>query len=632
MIDFEEINDRALSCLPELLTGLLPGGRINGNEFKCGDIAGNPGDSFSVNLTTCKWADFASDDKGGDPVSLVAAILGKSQGEAAKHLADLLGTTAPKAKKSKPVDHWQPAPTDTAPESIHHPTLGKPSATWAYRNKEGLITGYDCRFDSEGEKKQVLPLTRFRNTATSEKKWLWKAQPAPRPLYGLDQLAVRPEAPVTFWEGCKATDAGQELTPWAVAVTWPGGCGAVGLADYSTMAGRRVAIWPDADECGMIAAEAVAQHCLSAGATEVYIIDPPPGKADGWDAADALAEGWTVEQTSKWIQENKRAIVAAVKDEPKQRDSSVCSSLRDFLSLEIPAREPLLSPWLVKQSITMLYAWRGLGKSWLAMSTGYAVATGSPLLNWNAQGKSKVLYIDGELPAKTLQDRLALIVNSFDAEPLEDGFQILTPDLQPDGIMPNLSTPEGQAEIDKHANKADLIIVDNLSCLARSGKENEGESWLPIQAWALRHRAQGRSILFVHHSGKNGQQRGASRREDVLDVVIVLKRPEEYQANEGARFDLLFEKSRNLTGEDVTPLSVALQSADNRIEWKWSPAENAIVDRVTELIKDKASRKEIQEETGLTRHSLKRLVDKANISRPFADHITLPDARKGGAA
>jgi len=312
---------------------------------------------------------------------------------------------------------------------------------------------------------------------------------------------------------------------------------------------------------------------------------------------------------------------------------TVCTTLHNFLSLDIPVREPLLSPWLVKQSITMLYAWRGLGKSWLAMSVGYAVATGSELLSWKADGKGKVLYIDGELPAKTLQERLGMIVNSFDDEPLEDGFQILTPDLQPDGIMPNLSTPEGQAAIDQYANNADLIIVDNLSCLARSGKENEGESWLPIQAWALRHRAQGRSILFIHHSGKNGQQRGASRREDVLDVVIVLKRPEEYQANEGARFDLLFEKSRNLTGEDVTPLSVALQSnTEGKIYWKWSPAENAIADRISELIKDGATRRDIQEETGLSRFALKRMVDGANCTRDASERIILPDARKGGSS
>ena len=66
------------------------------------------------------------------------------------------------------------------------------------------------------------------------------------------------------------------------------------------------------------------------------------------------------------------------------------------------------------------------------------------------------------------------------------------------------------------------MILDNLSALCVSGKENEGESWLPVQRWALRLRQRGISVLFVHHAGKGGAQRGTSRREDLLDVVINL--------------------------------------------------------------------------------------------------------------
>jgi hypothetical protein len=227
---------------------------------------------------------------------------------------------------------------------------------------------------------------------------------------------------------------------------------------------------------------------------------------------------------------------------------------------------------------------------------------------------------------------MARIVSSYESVPLDDGFRLLTPDLQPDGIMPNLSTPEGQAVIDVYAADADLIIVDNLSCLARSGNENEGESWLPIQAWALRHRAQGRSILFVHHSGKNGQQRGASRREDVLDVVITLKRPDVYHAGEGAKFDLLFEKSRNLTGDDVAPMSVALESNGDGITWRWSSAENGIIDRISTLVSDGATRRDIQDEIGLSRFAIKRLLDKTNATRQPAERIILPTAKKGGAS
>ena len=63
-------------------------------------------------------------------------------------------------------------------------------------------------------------------------------------------------------------------------------------------------------------------------------------------------------------------------------------------------------------------------------------------------------------------------------------------------------------------------MVDSLSTLCRSGVENESESWLPVQEWALRLRRNGVSVLFVHHAGKSGKQRGTSRREDVLDTIF----------------------------------------------------------------------------------------------------------------
>ena len=47
--------------------------------------------SFSVNVRTGKWADFATGDKGGDPVSLAAYIFRTSQADAARALAAALG-------------------------------------------------------------------------------------------------------------------------------------------------------------------------------------------------------------------------------------------------------------------------------------------------------------------------------------------------------------------------------------------------------------------------------------------------------------------------------------------------------------------------------------------------------------
>src|SRR6266851_8552020 len=83
--------------------------------------------------------------------------------------------------------------------------------------------------------------------------------------------------------------------------------------------------------------------------------------------------------------------------------------INDFLALAIPPREMLLSPILPERSLAMLYAPRGVGKSWLGLSVGLAVAGGQPLLRWSAPRQRNVLYIDGEMPLVALQERLKAI-------------------------------------------------------------------------------------------------------------------------------------------------------------------------------------------------------------------------------
>lgn len=91
-VDFARINAAALARLPDLLARWLPDGRSQGREF----VALNPRrndrhtGSFRVNLDTGRWADFATRDKGGDPVSLAAYLAGLSQIEAARRLAEML--------------------------------------------------------------------------------------------------------------------------------------------------------------------------------------------------------------------------------------------------------------------------------------------------------------------------------------------------------------------------------------------------------------------------------------------------------------------------------------------------------------------------------------------------------------
>ena len=90
-VDIGEVARAALPHLPALCQRWLPGGRREGREWVCGSLRGEPGRSCRVNLESGRWADFAGDARGGDAVSLAAAVAGVSQVEAARRLAAMLG-------------------------------------------------------------------------------------------------------------------------------------------------------------------------------------------------------------------------------------------------------------------------------------------------------------------------------------------------------------------------------------------------------------------------------------------------------------------------------------------------------------------------------------------------------------
>jgi len=191
--------------------------------------------------------------------------------------------------------------------------------------------------------------------------------------------------------------------------------------------------------------------------------------------------------------------------------------------------------------------------------------------------------------------------------------KIVNPDVQEFGI-PDLSTTEGQNEIDALiSDEIKLVVLDNLSTLFRSGKEYDSDSWLPVQEWLLRLRSRGKSVLLIHHAGKSGQQRGTSRREDVLDTVITLKRPVEYKQQDGACFEVFFEKNRGLYGDEVKPFEARLNSHLNEdgvktICWECIPLEDSTYEKVCRLSCDGLSNTDITQELGINKSTVSRHV------------------------
>jgi putative DNA primase/helicase len=283
-------------------------------------------------------------------------------------------------------------------------------------------------------------------------------------------------------------------------------------------------------------------------------------------------------------------------------------SVTELLRLDVKAREMVLHPFLPTQGLAMLYSTRGVGKTFISLGISVAVAGGTKFLKWAAPKPRRVLYVDGEMPCAALQKRIADIIAGSDvAHPLDD-LRLITPDLQDRGL-PDLATADGQKLIEAHLDGVGLLVLDNLSSLVRAVKENEGEGWLPVQDWALDLRRRGISVLFVHHAGKAGAQRGTSRREDLLDSVVTLKHPNDYSPSEGLRCDVHYEKSRGFYGEDARPFEVKLmEGPSGEAVWTVGDPETSIEARILEMHRQGMSLRDIAEEAGSSKSKVHRII------------------------
>jgi len=235
-------------------------------------------------------------------------------------------------KKAPPVEWVQvvPVPDDAPAPPEKHYRLGKPDASWTYRDGNGRVIGYVARFDLEDGGKEVMPLGYYqRKDGTGGGQWKWKGFDCQRPMYGLDLLTKNPEHHVVIVEGEKCADALQDaLVGKAVVVSWPGGSKAVDKVDWSPLHGRTCVFWPDFDskkypDRHELAGQLMVWKDQPGPSAMLKIIDTvrehvpaariiphdPSVRPDGWDCADAALEGWDEKQFFEFIKaENVDAL------------------------------------------------------------------------------------------------------------------------------------------------------------------------------------------------------------------------------------------------------------------------------------------------------------------------------------
>lgn len=313
-IRFADLARALLDQAAHLVPMWLPGGAERGHEWVCGSLSGGGGSSCAVNLSTGKWGDFATDEAGGDLISLYAAIHELDQGRAALQVAGELGLedvagimreASGAARSPAPPRPPPPEPAQRKPEPEGWKTLAPvppdmPAAKFAHQYRDvadithtakyqmdGQLLGYVVRFRTSTGGKDTLPYTWCQSLRDGAAKWTWRQFDEPRPLYfpgGVSPIGLyntgKPPRTVVLVEGEKKADALQALldagAPGVYLVaSWPGGCKAWDKALWDWLDGCSVLLWPDCDAKRSPLTKKEREACADDLAREVLLQGKP---------------------------------------------------------------------------------------------------------------------------------------------------------------------------------------------------------------------------------------------------------------------------------------------------------------------------------------------------------------------
>lgn len=527
----EDVKKRILDRLTDFLGYLYPNGKMKGQKFVLGNVAGDKGKSLEVELIGERaglWHDFQSSE-GGDLVTLVARSQGlddkRDYQTIVRFMADWLGMPS------------IPVGSATAQSAIDE--LGAHTGKWDYHDSNGNLVACVYRYDTP-EGKQFRP-------------WDVKARkhqaPNPRPLY--NQPRIKTSEEVVLVEGEKAAQALIEQN--ICATTAMNGANApVEKTDWSPLQNKKVLIWPDNDEAGILYARNAAQAIADVGATSVFILKPPEGKPEKWDAADAVAEQTDVRH---WLVTVERKTV---------KESVPVYSFGDLWDDNSPTPADLLSPRvLTPGGMLVIGGAPKVGKSDFLLNLLAHMAAGLPFLDMRPSRPLKIFYLQAEVQYHYLKERVQQL-------PLKD-YQItrVRENLMMTARLKMVLNDQGirlaaKSIQNAFADTPDVIVIDPIRNVFDSGPEASSENDNNAMMFFLKQRVEmlrdmvspEAGVILVHHTRKMSKKQleedpfqalsGAGSLRGYYTSGMLLFKPEELEPER-----MLYYELRNGSSPDA---------------------------------------------------------------------------------
>jgi len=146
-------------------------------------------------------------------------------------------------------------------------------------------------------------------------------------------------------------------------------------------------------------------------------------------------------------------------------DNAIIDS-RALAKANLPERETLLFPWLKEQSITLISAERGTGKTWFTFGIIQAIATGGTLGPWRAKKRARCAYVDAEMIIQDTDERLKKLPGD---KPKSEQLIVYSSDLAnlQGETEPNLADKVWREAIEQWLvrNHIKCWVIDNVSSI-----------------------------------------------------------------------------------------------------------------------------------------------------------------------
>jgi KaiC/GvpD/RAD55 family RecA-like ATPase len=229
------------------------------------------------------------------------------------------------------------------------------------------------------------------------------------------------------------------------------------------------------------------------------------------------------------VDENKLSEVTPI--------TSITAS--ELVNRNYPQSEYLLFPLMQKESLNQIWGSPGCGKTLFSLEMACAIANAQPFLKYKWQEGVKacpVLYIEGEMSATQIQERLVNITNKYQEEGKQFNFELLNFAIlkeQTNHTFEPLNTESGRKKVELKAeeitekhNQKPVIFLDNISCLT-DFQEKDGVEWKSLMNWLVKLRSKGYTVNFLHHATKEGSSSsGSNMKERPVDLEIKISEPD----------------------------------------------------------------------------------------------------------